>query len=610
MAQHGLLVVYIKQQVLGANSVSRSAINYALPGTFFSADASKNRKINISFDSSTSVLSVSLDGTLFFNNGNGFYAVASQTVSETLTSNTMYLILDVSSTPTFQLIENSTLLSADKGSYYVMGYIYANIFYNLIGQNKFNVSGLYVLDKKIQLCSTSAGYIKLNTSNNTIEFYNVFVIENSQITAISTTLTASTSLANLKYITWNGSSLEVHENGEKIDTNRILFTIYSNRIFGVQDIRVLNERKNPNDNCAIILGDINVSFTNSKVYINNIYLATPSLRNSNYYANTENVIEINIPNTNNVYNLYFCPDTATFELLTNDNNIETSGKWWILSIYYNKVFPMIDASKIKVNGVPYYETVLNVQTNTALELTMNDIFKQLADKTSQTNITIVGDSIAHGQGGTGFAQNGETIITVGQTTFKRNPDGYCWANLFKDYIEDNYNAVVTNNACTGTNTSFLATNIATLIPSNSDIVIICYGTNNRGLSTTDNYNSVYNTMTSDFNTIIAYCNTNNIKYCICSPIPSSTADEQATSGENQRFVHLFQINNIIKSIASTKKIEYANMYNKIKEYCYLTGTTWSNCLGDGLHPNDTGYKILFYEYMYCFGLGIDYIDVQ
>lgn len=110
--------------------------------------------------------------------------------------------------------------------------------------------------------------------------------------------------------------------------------------------------------------------------------------------------------------------------------------------------------------------------------------------------------------------------------------------------------------------------------------------------------------------IVPYCNTNNIKYCICSPIPSSTADEERIDSDTFRFVHLFQINNIIKSIASTQKCEYANMYNAINEYCRLTNTTWTNCLVDGLHPNDVGYKIMYYEYMYQFGLAPNYEDVD
>jgi len=43
----------------------------------------------------------------------------------------------------------------------------------------------------------------------------------------------------------------------------------------------------------------------------------------------------------------------------------------------------------------------------------------LAEKT--VNIKLLGDSITHGVGGTGFEQNGEVIFG----SFRRSPDSYC-----------------------------------------------------------------------------------------------------------------------------------------------------------------------------------------
>ena len=51
-------------------------------------------------------------------------------------------------------------------------------------------------------------------------------------------------------------------------------------------------------------------------------------------------------------------------------------------------------------------------------------------------IKLLGDSITHGVGGTGFMQNGEGIAAG----FKRNPDGYCWAGLMSDYLGEKYGA--------------------------------------------------------------------------------------------------------------------------------------------------------------------------
>ncbi|QQP71217.1 SGNH/GDSL hydrolase family protein [Carnobacterium sp. CS13] len=45
----------------------------------------------------------------------------------------------------------------------------------------------------------------------------------------------------------------------------------------------------------------------------------------------------------------------------------------------------------------------------------------------------IGDSIAHGAGGTGFATNGELIPG---TNVKTNPNGHCWANSYRDLMQN------------------------------------------------------------------------------------------------------------------------------------------------------------------------------
>ncbi len=90
-------------------------------------------------------------------------------------------------------------------------------------------------------------------------------------------------------------------------------------------------------------------------------------------------------------------------------------------------------------------------------------------------IKLLGDSITHREGGTGFKQSGEPIVE----NFRRNPDGYCRAKLFREYMETQYDCVVINNACTGTNTRFILRNFDALVDAEDDIVICVIGTNNR-----------------------------------------------------------------------------------------------------------------------------------
>jgi len=58
------------------------------------------------------------------------------------------------------------------------------------------------------------------------------------------------------------------------------------------------------------------------------------------------------------------------------------------------------------------------------------LFSKIILSDKPVRIKLLGDSITHGYGGTGYAQNGENFVT----TFRRNKDGYCWARLMADYL--------------------------------------------------------------------------------------------------------------------------------------------------------------------------------
>ena len=88
---------------------------------------------------------------------------------------------------------------------------------------------------------------------------------------------------------------------------------------------------------------------------------------------------------------------------------------------------------------------------------------------------MLGDSITHGFGGTGFAPCGEKIVG----NFYRNPSGHCWAKTFKDFMEEHYNCEVNNNGCTGVAIEFLIEHWDTLVADEDDIIICTIGTNNR-----------------------------------------------------------------------------------------------------------------------------------
>ena len=109
--------------------------------------------------------------------------------------------------------------------------------------------------------------------------------------------------------------------------------------------------------------------------------------------------------------------------------------------------------------------------------TVKEIMSKLILPDHTVRIKLLGDSITHGVGGTGFEQNGDVIVE----DFRRSPDSWCWANLFRDYMEDQYDCEVINNGCTATDIEFIIKHFDELVDPENDIVICTIGTNNRHL---------------------------------------------------------------------------------------------------------------------------------
>ena len=221
-----------------------------------------------------------------------------------------------------------------------------------------------------------------------------------------------------------------------------------------------------------------------------------------------------------------------------------------------------------------------------------EILKDIVASDTTVHIKLLGDSITHGVGGTGFKQNGEPFIKG----FARNPDGYCWANTFKKHMETHFNCLVTINACTGTNIAFIINNFAALVDDKDDIIICTIGTNDRhtyfeqgskptreemGLTFYNNVIKLYDMFKAANKTVIFVAN-----------IPASSANEK--DGENYwRILHMDDINAIYKKAAEKCGFPFISLYDLLTEYCGSHHITVDSLLSDGLHPNDRGYDVMF-----------------
>ena len=109
--------------------------------------------------------------------------------------------------------------------------------------------------------------------------------------------------------------------------------------------------------------------------------------------------------------------------------------------------------------------------NNNVKKLINDILKSKP----YIKVKLLGDSITHGVGGSGWEQNGELIVEG----WYQSPDSYCWANLLRDYMLEKYGATVINKGCTGTKVEFIIDNFDSLVSDDDDIIICTIGTNNR-----------------------------------------------------------------------------------------------------------------------------------
>ena len=207
-------------------------------------------------------------------------------------------------------------------------------------------------------------------------------------------------------------------------------------------------------------------------------------------------------------------------------------------------------------------------------------------------IKLLGDSITHGVGGSGFAQDGEPIVAG----WARNPNGFCWAKLLKEYLETEYSCCVINNACTGTNIEFMLHHLDTLIDEKDDFILCTIGTNNRHQYFHEGEKKTREELGKVFYENVLKLNdefeTRGKKVIFMANIPAAKANEQ-DGGDFWRILHMDDINAIYKRAQEKTGFTLISLYDLFDLHLAENGLKLDALLCDGLHPNDTGYKVMF-----------------
>lgn len=230
-----------------------------------------------------------------------------------------------------------------------------------------------------------------------------------------------------------------------------------------------------------------------------------------------------------------------------------------------------------------------------------DLFSRLIGSEKTVHVKLLGDSITHGVGGTGFQQNGEPI-TEG---YARNPDGFCWARLLREELESRYNCTVTNNACTGTRIEFILDRFDELVSPDDDLVLCTIGTNNRHQYCNEQPRCTAEEYKDRFYANILKLNERfrqaGITPVFVANIPAAPSNEQ-DGPDYVRLFHMWDVADLYRKAQTECGFALIDLYQAFLDDCDARNVPFTSLLADGLHPNDEGYRVIYRLLMRELGL--------
>ena len=258
------------------------------------------------------------------------------------------------------------------------------------------------------------------------------------------------------------------------------------------------------------------------------------------------------------------------------------------NIWHLKNITLLTNTTVSKGDIPY-RTAHDCAARQGLTKTNSIVFMQsLLSKAMSGErliIKLLGDSITAGYGGTGYNASADGGGDLLFWNSYENLEGHCWANSLKSYLQDKFsNVFVKNYGVTGAKSSDLINYFNTIVKSPDDIVIVMIGTNDRGQSNPRQF--LYNNLV----TLKSKLDDLGKPMIVMANIPASVNNE--TTGA-EKLMHMEDVAQVVRAFAQDHSVPFVDVYDLFIEYCISTGTDIDSLLGDGLHPNDNGYSIMF-----------------
>ena len=219
------------------------------------------------------------------------------------------------------------------------------------------------------------------------------------------------------------------------------------------------------------------------------------------------------------------------------------------------------------------------------------VLRKVLTSGTHARIKLLGDSITHGAGGTGFQQNGDFIATK----FYRNPDGYCWANLLSGHLAARFDCEVVNNGCCGVTSRFIINHFDELVDEKDDAVLCTIGTNDRTWYREKGPRPETSVYAVEFYERILKMNEKfraaGKPAIFIANIPASEENEKDTE-RYWRMFHMSDVNALYAHAAEKCGFPFISLYRLFLDYCEKNDVSVDSLLKDGLHPNDEGHRVM------------------